>query len=71
MPRSGVNKQALAYLSVTGAMVDAAHERCVADGARIHFSPEEDRDVDGYYAFFVFDPDGMRIKVFAWPRAQN
>jgi catechol 2,3-dioxygenase-like lactoylglutathione lyase family enzyme len=38
---------------------DAAHERCVADGARVHFPPEDDRDVDGYYAFFVFDPDGM------------
>jgi catechol 2,3-dioxygenase-like lactoylglutathione lyase family enzyme len=51
--------------------VDAAHKRCVADGARIHFPPEEDRDVDGYYAFFAFDPDGMRMEVFAWPRAQN
>jgi catechol 2,3-dioxygenase-like lactoylglutathione lyase family enzyme len=51
--------------------VDGAHERCVADGARIHFPPEEDRDVDGYYAVFVFDPDGMRIEVFAWPRTQN
>jgi glyoxylase I family protein len=51
--------------------VDAAHERCVASGARIHFPPEEDRDVDDYYALFVFDPDGMRIEIFAWQRAQN
>jgi catechol 2,3-dioxygenase-like lactoylglutathione lyase family enzyme len=51
--------------------VDAAHERCVADGARIHHPPEEDRDIDGYYAFFVFDPDGMRTEVFAWPEARN
>ena len=28
-----------------------------------------DRDEEGYYAFFVFDPDGMRIEVFCWPRA--
>ena len=48
--------------------VDAAHERCLARGARIHFPPEEDRDEVGYYAFFVFDPDGMRIEVFCWPR---
>jgi catechol 2,3-dioxygenase-like lactoylglutathione lyase family enzyme len=48
--------------------VDAAHERCVADRARIHFPPEEDRDVEGYYALFVFDPDGMRVEVFAWRR---
>jgi catechol 2,3-dioxygenase-like lactoylglutathione lyase family enzyme len=51
--------------------VDAAHERCVADGARIHFPPEEDRDVEGYYALFVFDPDGMRVEIFAWPRPPN
>jgi glyoxylase I family protein len=48
--------------------VDAAHERCLARGARIHFPPQEDRDEEGYYAFFVFDPDGMRIEVFCWPR---
>jgi glyoxylase I family protein len=51
--------------------VDAAHERCVADGARIHFPPEEDRDVEGYYALFVFDPDGIRVEIFAWPRPQT
>jgi hypothetical protein len=38
--------------------VDAAHERCVADGARIHFRPEDDRDVDGYYAFFALTQTG-------------
>lgn len=32
--------------------------------AKIHFSPEKDRDEPGYYAFFVLDPDGMRIEVF-------
>jgi hypothetical protein len=26
--------------------------------------------VDGYYAFFAFDPDGMRIEVFCWPRSE-
>jgi catechol 2,3-dioxygenase-like lactoylglutathione lyase family enzyme len=48
--------------------VEAAHERAVAGGARIHFPPEEDRDEPGYYAFFVFDPDGIRVEVFCWPR---
>jgi catechol 2,3-dioxygenase-like lactoylglutathione lyase family enzyme len=48
--------------------VEAAHERCLQSGARIHFPPEQDRDVEGYYAFFVFDPDGMRIEVFCWAR---
>ena len=48
--------------------VDAAHERCVAAGERVHFPPEEDRDVSDYYAVFIFDPDGMRIEVFCWQR---
>ena len=48
--------------------VDAAHRRCLARGATVHFPPEEDRDVPGYYALFVFDPDGMRIELFNWPR---
>jgi catechol 2,3-dioxygenase-like lactoylglutathione lyase family enzyme len=50
--------------------VDAAHERCVASGAQIHFPPEEDRDVPGYRAVFVFDPDGFRIELFSWPRSE-
>jgi len=44
--------------------VDAALERCSEIGARIHYPPEEDRDLDDCYAFFVFDPDGDRIEVF-------
>lgn len=50
--------------------VDAAYARCVASGARIHFPPELDHELggEGYYAFFAFDPDGIRIEVFCWPR---
>ena len=44
--------------------VDEAYERCLAIGARIHCPPEEDRDVEDYYAFFAFDPDGIRIEIF-------
>jgi catechol 2,3-dioxygenase-like lactoylglutathione lyase family enzyme len=46
--------------------VDAAHERSVAAGASIHYPPEPDRDLEGYYAFFAFDPDGIRVEVFSW-----
>jgi catechol 2,3-dioxygenase-like lactoylglutathione lyase family enzyme len=60
----------LAFEVDTRAEVDAAFERCVGEGADIHFPPEEDRDVAGYYAFFVFDPDGMRTEIFCWPRSQ-
>jgi catechol 2,3-dioxygenase-like lactoylglutathione lyase family enzyme len=48
--------------------VDEAHARCLASGANVHFPPEEDRDEPGYYAFFVFDPDGIRVEVFHWER---
>jgi catechol 2,3-dioxygenase-like lactoylglutathione lyase family enzyme len=49
--------------------VDEAHARCLSRGARIHFPPEEDRDVDDYYAVFIFDPDGIRVEVFCWSRS--
>jgi glyoxylase I family protein len=64
----GVGIEHLAFEVETRDDVDAAHERCVTGGASIHFAPEEDRDVPGYYAVFVFDPDGMRIELFSWPR---
>jgi glyoxylase I family protein len=51
--------------------VDAAHARCLSSGWRIHFAPELDRDVEDYYAFFAFDPDGIRVEVFCWPRPQT
>lgn len=60
----------LAFEVDTAAEVDAAYERCVGQGTNIHFPPEEDRDVEGYYALFVFDPDGMRIEIFNWPRSE-
>jgi catechol 2,3-dioxygenase-like lactoylglutathione lyase family enzyme len=44
--------------------VDEAHQRCLDAGANVHFPPQEDRDIEGYYAFFVFDPDGIRVEVF-------
>src|SRR4051812_250939 len=45
---------------LTDEEVDEAHARCLASGANVHFPPEEDRDEPGYYAFFAFDPDGIR-----------
>ena len=51
--------------------VDEAHARCLASGANVHFPPEEDRDIEGYYAVFVFDPDGIRVEVFCWPRDET
>ena len=53
----------LAFYVDTREEVDAAYHRCLDIGARIHFPPEEDRDIPGYYELFVFDPDGIRIEV--------
>jgi glyoxylase I family protein len=64
----GVGMEHLAFEVGEREEVDAAHARCVERGDNVHFPPEEDRDVEGYYAFFVFDPDGMRIEIFSWPR---
>lgn len=47
--------------------VDAAYRRCLDIGATIHFPPQEDRDLDGYYEMFVFDPDGMRVEIACGP----
>ena len=47
--------------------VDEAYQRCLAMDARIHCPPEEEPDLPGYYAFFVFDPDGIRIEVCHHP----
>jgi glyoxylase I family protein len=58
----------LAFEVDTRDEVEAAHERCLARGDNIHFPPEEDRDIPGYYATFIFDPNGMRVEVFCWPR---
>ena len=62
----GVGVEHIAFEVDTTDEVDDAHARALASGATIHHPPEEDRDEPGYYAFFVFDPDGIRIEVFSW-----
>jgi glyoxylase I family protein len=64
----GVGIEHLAFEVDGREEVDAAYSRCLAREASLHFPPEDDRDVEGYYAFFVFDPDGIRVEVFSWPR---
>jgi glyoxylase I family protein len=67
----GVGVEHIAFEVDTNEEVEAAHDRCLARAANVHFPPEWDRDVEGYYALFVFDPDGIRIEVFCWPRAET
>jgi catechol 2,3-dioxygenase-like lactoylglutathione lyase family enzyme len=63
-----VGVEHIAFEVDTREEVDAAYSRCLAREANVHFPPEEDRDLEGYYALFVFDPDGIRVEVFCWPR---
>ncbi len=60
----GVGIEHLAFEVERREEVDEAYERCLALGAQIHCPPEEDRDLEDYYAFFAFDPDGLRVEVF-------
>jgi catechol 2,3-dioxygenase-like lactoylglutathione lyase family enzyme len=59
----GVGLEHLAFYVDTREEVDAAYRRCLDIGAQIHYPPEEDRDLPGYYELFVFDPDGIRVEV--------
>ncbi len=59
----------LAFYVDTREEVDAAYQRCLEIGARIHFPPEVDRDDDSYYELFVWDPDGIRVEVACGPAA--
>ncbi len=48
--------------------VDDTYRRCVEMGANVHHPPEEDNDEPGYWAMFVFDPDGIRLEIAHWPK---
>jgi catechol 2,3-dioxygenase-like lactoylglutathione lyase family enzyme len=63
-----VGVEHIAFEVDTREEVDEAHSRCLEMDARVHHPPEEDRDVAGYYALFVFDPDGIRVEVFSQSR---
>jgi catechol 2,3-dioxygenase-like lactoylglutathione lyase family enzyme len=61
-----VGLEHLAFQVDTRAEVDDAYERCIAAGGRIESAPQEhyvDLEAEDYYAFFAFDPDGIRIEV--------
>jgi catechol 2,3-dioxygenase-like lactoylglutathione lyase family enzyme len=63
----GVGLEHLAITVDTRDELDGAYARCLEIGANVHFPPEEDSDIPGYWAFFVFDPDGFRLEVVHWP----
>ena len=67
----GVGVEHIAFMVDTTDEVEDAYARATSSGAKIHFPPEEDRDEPGYYAFFAFDPDGIRVEVFSWTPVQR
>lgn len=62
----GVGIEHLAFTVDSRSEVDDAYQRCLDMDARLHCPPEEEPDLPGYYAFFVFDPDGIRVEVDHW-----
>jgi catechol 2,3-dioxygenase-like lactoylglutathione lyase family enzyme len=61
-----VGLEHLAFQVDTRLEVDEAYERCLAAGGRIESPPQEhyvSLEDEDYYAFFAFDPDGIRIEV--------
>lgn len=66
-----VGLEHLAFYVDTRAEVDAAYERCREIGARVQFPPEEDKDIEGFYEMFVFDPDGHRIEIACRPELED
>ena len=65
----GIGIEHLAFEVDRADEVDEAYARCIAAGGKIQSPPERHYVQDGedYYAFFAFDPDGIRIEVFVWP----
>jgi catechol 2,3-dioxygenase-like lactoylglutathione lyase family enzyme len=61
----------LAFTVASRSEVDDAYQRCLDMGARVHYPPAEESDMPGYYAFFVFDPDGIRIEVNHWSEQER
>jgi catechol 2,3-dioxygenase-like lactoylglutathione lyase family enzyme len=61
-----VGLEHLAFQVDTREEVDEAYARCLGAGTKIESPPERHYayldDLD-YYAFFAFDPDGIRIEV--------
>jgi glyoxylase I family protein len=62
-----VGLEHLAFVVDTREEVDETYARCLELGVNVHFPPEEDRDLPGYWELFFFDPDGLRIEVAYFP----
>jgi glyoxylase I family protein len=58
----------LAFESVSRAQVDERHEWVAGQDVEIENAPKEYAYALGYYAFFFYDPDGIKLEIVHVPR---
>ena len=61
--RYGVGLHHLAFAATSRAAVDERAEWVRGRGARIESGPEEYSYSPGYYAVFLYDPDGIKLEI--------
>jgi glyoxylase I family protein len=57
----------VAFSAPSREVVDERHRWAVARGAEIESPPKEHTYMPGYYAFFFYDPDGIKLEVVHVP----
>jgi catechol 2,3-dioxygenase-like lactoylglutathione lyase family enzyme len=61
--RYGIGLHHLAFAAPSRAVVDERAEWLRAQGAEIESGPEEYDYTPGYYAVFLYDPDGIKLEI--------
>jgi glyoxylase I family protein len=59
----------VAFEAESRAVVDERHTWALRIGAEIESSPREYTYIPGYYAFFFYDPDGIKLEVVHVPES--
>jgi glyoxylase I family protein len=57
----------VAFEAASREVVDERHRWAVERGAEIESPPKEYAYIPGYYAFFFYDPDGIKLEVVHVP----
>ena len=58
----------IAFEAASRAVVEERHRWAVERGVEIESPPKEYDYMPGYYAFFFYDPDGIKLEVVHAPR---
>ncbi|MGI8478730.1 MAG: VOC family protein [Gaiellaceae bacterium] len=59
----------VAFEATSREMVDERHDWLVVRGGDIESPPKEYGYIPGYYAFFFYDPDGIKLEIVHVPAA--